>query len=35
MYTDFRKEGRTLKNLGLSGLGAKGIRHFAETGERK
>ena len=35
MDTDFRKEGRTLKNLGLSGLGAKGIRHFAETGKRK
>ena len=35
MKTDFRKEGRTLENLGLSGLGAKGIRHFAETGTKK
>ena len=32
MKTDFRKEGRTLENLGLAGLGIKGIREFAETG---
>jgi hypothetical protein len=31
----FLKEGRTLEKLGLSKLGAKGIRHFAQTGERK
>jgi len=32
MKTDFRKEGRTLENLGLAGLGIKGIREFAGTG---
>ncbi|MGD9065743.1 MAG: NAD/NADP octopine/nopaline dehydrogenase family protein [Desulfobacterales bacterium] len=30
--TDFRKEGRTLNNLGLAGLGVQGIREFADTG---
>jgi len=34
MQTDFRVDGRTLENLGLAGLGAEGIRRFAETGER-
>jgi len=34
MMTDFRKEGRTLENLGLTGQGADGIRYFAETGKR-
>jgi opine dehydrogenase len=29
---DFRKEGRTLENLGLAGLGIEGIREFAESG---
>jgi opine dehydrogenase len=32
MKRDFRKEGRTLENLGLRGLGIEGIREFAETG---
>lgn len=29
---DFRSEGRTLDRLGLGGLGAEGLRRYAETG---
>lgn len=32
--TDFSKEGRTVENLGLAGLGAEGIGRFARTGQR-
>jgi opine dehydrogenase len=31
---DFRKDGRTLENLGMRGLGAEGIRKFVQTGAR-
>jgi opine dehydrogenase len=31
---DFAHQGRTMENLGLSGLGAEGIRRFARTGKR-
>jgi opine dehydrogenase len=30
---DFWREGRTLSQFGLSGIGAEGLRRFAETGE--
>lgn len=30
---DFRSEGRTLEELGLSGSGAEGLRRFSDTGE--